>query len=79
MVVARAVLALDRTHETEINDLQVKKFVDEYILRLEISVCEAQRVQVVHTLQQLLEIVAADRRTQSTLFNDILEKFTAFD
>ena len=53
------ILALQRTDEAEVDYLEVVVLVEENILRFEVPVGEPFWMQVVNTLDQLLEVVAA--------------------
>jgi len=58
-VSARAVTSLKRAGKAEIDNFDVVVLVKEDVLRLEVSVREASRVDVVDTLEHLLEEVLA--------------------
>lgn len=46
----------ERPRKSEIGQLEVTFFVDQQVLRLQISVQDAVRVQVVHSLDELISL-----------------------
>jgi len=62
--------------ESEVGDLEVAVFVEEEVLRLEVTVVDAAAVAEVDGGYQLLEVESGDVLLQST-FGDLVEELSA--
>jgi len=62
-----AVAALQRRSDSEVRDLDIVIFVQKDILRLEVTVSQAFRVDIVNYLEHLLEVEAADLLREGAL------------
>lgn len=76
---ARAIAALKWAGEAEVDNLDVVHFVEQDVLGLEISVREALGVDVVHTLEDLLEVVLADGLREGSRVGDVVEQLAALN
>jgi len=66
MIIATSVTAFKGASEAEINDFDIKVFVQKNILWFEIAMRKAFGVDVVHTLQHLIKEVLANRLREGT-------------
>jgi hypothetical protein len=73
---ARRIAALNRCCKTEICDFEGVVFVEEEVLRLEVTMSDALIVHETQTIHYLLEVVAGGWFAQATAEGDKVEKLT---
>lgn len=71
-----SVFSCQRTNETEINYFDVKIFIQEDVLGLQVPMCKAFAVKVVNACEKLLEIVSGKSGAKGTIIYDILKHLT---
>ena len=69
----RAITALQGACEAKVDDFNVIELVEEDVLWLQVSVREALRVDIVDSLEDLLEVVSADSSREGTGVSDVVE------
>lgn len=76
---SRSIATFERSDEAEISDLQIEVFIKQDVFGLQVSVCNSVGMHVMKTLEELLEVEAADLFAEGSSVENVVKKLSTLD